>query len=72
METLSRTLDEELAAFYARSGFGAVIGARPCTVKVYTGCLLVPLPNTMPLSTSRPNHIMIIHSLIPGLLWKVI
>jgi hypothetical protein len=45
METIPRSLDEELAAFYARSGFGPVIGARPCTVKVYTGCLLVPLPN---------------------------
>jgi hypothetical protein len=38
-------LDAELAAFYRRCGFGEVVGARPCTVKVYTGCLLVPLPN---------------------------
>jgi hypothetical protein len=39
------TLDAELAAFYRRVGFGEVVGARPLTVKVYTGCLLVPLPN---------------------------
>lgn len=38
-------LDDELAAFYQRSGFGEVIGRRPLTVPVYTGCLLVPLPN---------------------------
>ena len=41
----SATLQDELDAFYRRSGFGAVIGARPCTVRVYTGCLLVPMPN---------------------------
>jgi len=39
------TLQDELAAFYRRSGFGEVIGARPRTVQVYTGCLLVPMPN---------------------------
>jgi hypothetical protein len=39
------TLQEELAAFYKKSGFGDVIGARPSTVLVYTGCLLVPMPN---------------------------
>jgi hypothetical protein len=38
-------LDEELLAFYERSGFGGEVGARPPTVPVYTGCLLVPLPN---------------------------
>jgi hypothetical protein len=38
-------LDAELSAFYRRVGFGEEVGARPCTVKVYTGCLLVPLPN---------------------------
>jgi hypothetical protein len=38
-------LQEELSAFYAKSGFGNVVGARPLTVPVYTGCLLVPLPN---------------------------
>jgi hypothetical protein len=39
------TLEEELALFYKRSGFGDVVGARPLTVPVYTGCMLVPLPN---------------------------
>jgi hypothetical protein len=39
------SLHEELSAFYQRSGFGEVVGARPCTVKVYTGCMLVPMPN---------------------------
>jgi hypothetical protein len=39
------TLQDELAAFYKRSGFGEVVGARPPTVPVYTGCMLVPLPN---------------------------
>jgi len=39
------TLQDELGAFYRRSGFGDVIGTRPRTVRVYTGCLLVPMPN---------------------------
>jgi hypothetical protein len=39
------TLHDELAAFYRRSGFGEVVGARPLTVPIYTGCMLVPLPN---------------------------
>lgn len=39
------TLDQELAVFYRRSGFGETVGARPRTVQVYTGCLLVPMPN---------------------------
>jgi hypothetical protein len=39
------TLHDELAAFYNKSGFGAVVGSRPLTVPVYTGCMLVPLPN---------------------------
>src|SRR5437762_12545726 len=39
------TLQEELAFFYRKSGFGDVVGARPRTVAVYTGCLLVPMPN---------------------------
>jgi hypothetical protein len=38
-------LKDELAAFYQRYGFGDVVGSRPRTVPVYTGCLLVPLPN---------------------------
>src|SRR5471032_1508063 len=43
MNTL--TLQDELDAFYKRSGFGDVVGARPRTVRVYTGCLLVPMPD---------------------------
>lgn len=39
------TLQEELTSFYKRSGFGDVVGARSRTVPVYTGCMLVPLPN---------------------------
>lgn len=39
------TLHNELAAFYERNGFGPVLGSRPRTVPVFTGCLLVPLPN---------------------------
>jgi hypothetical protein len=38
-------LQQELSAFYAKHGFGEAIGARALTVPVYTGCLLVPLPN---------------------------
>lgn len=38
-------LQEELSTFYAKHGFGEIVGARPLTVLVYTGCLLVPLPN---------------------------
>ena len=39
------TLQEELAAFYKKCGFGDMIGSRSLTVPVYTGCMLVPLPN---------------------------
>src|SRR5256885_14400353 len=39
------TLESELDSFYRRNGFGEVIGDRPRTVRVYTGCMLVPLPN---------------------------
>src|SRR6186997_2161978 len=39
------SLHDELAAFYASNHFGEVLGARPLTVPVYTGCMLVPLPN---------------------------
>lgn len=38
-------LNDELKFFYARNGFGDVPGVRPRTVSVYTGCMLVPLPN---------------------------
>ncbi|NQZ33514.1 MAG: hypothetical protein HRU06_19765 [Oceanospirillaceae bacterium] len=39
------SIQQELAAFYKRVGFGENIGKRSLTVPVYTGCLLVPLPN---------------------------
>ena len=39
------SIENELSAFYQRNGFGEVLGARPRTVQVYTGCMLVPLPN---------------------------
>jgi hypothetical protein len=45
VDSAALPLEVELAAFYDRAGFGEVVGARPCTVRVYTGCLLVPLPN---------------------------
>ena len=41
MNALPMTLQDELAAFYKRNGFGEVVGARPLTVPVYTGCMLV-------------------------------
>jgi len=39
------TIQQELENFYTRVGFGDVPGKRSLTVPVYTGCLLVPLPN---------------------------
>lgn len=39
------SIDAALQDFYERHGFGPDVGARPRTVPVYTGCLLVPLPN---------------------------
>jgi hypothetical protein len=39
------TLEQELSVFYKRNGFGDVPGSRPLTVSVYTGCMLVPMPN---------------------------
>ncbi len=38
-------LGDELAAFSRSNGFGEIIGSRALTVPVYTGCILVPLPN---------------------------
>ncbi len=44
METES--LGAALSQFYRKNGFGADLGKRILvTVKVYTGCMLVPLPN---------------------------
>lgn len=39
------SVESDLRDFYDRHGFGPELGARPKTVKVYTGCLLVPMPN---------------------------
>jgi hypothetical protein len=39
------TIEAELRDFYVCHGFGEVLGARTRTVPVYTGCMLVPLPN---------------------------
>lgn len=39
------SLKTALNDFYTEHGFGETLGARPKTVPVYTGCLLVPLPN---------------------------
>lgn len=39
------SLDIALEDFYEQHGFGDTPGKRPNTVPVYTGCLLVPLPN---------------------------
>ncbi len=39
------SLNKELKEFYTKVGFGESIGKRALTVPVYTGCLLVPLPN---------------------------
>ena len=64
METAPVPLDAELVAFYARAGFGPVVGARPCTVKVYTGCLLVPLPNIETRRTYLKYHDL--HHLVTG------
>jgi hypothetical protein len=58
------TLDEELRAFYLRSAFGDTPGKRPLTVRVYTGCLLVPLPNIETRSRYLKYHDL--HHLITG------
>ncbi len=39
------TIEAELKAFYQKCGFGGALGMRSRTVPVYTGCMLVPLPN---------------------------
>lgn len=45
MNGVPLSLQDELREFYARSGFGPVIGEHERTVPVYTGCMLVPLPD---------------------------
>lgn len=39
------SIHDELSRFYQRCGFGSTLGKRPRLVPVYTGCMLVPLPN---------------------------
>ncbi len=39
------TIEAELKAFYQKCGFGDALGSRSRTVPVYTGCMLVLLPN---------------------------
>jgi hypothetical protein len=39
------TIESELKAFYQEKGFGESLGKRPLFVGVFTGCLLVPMPN---------------------------
>jgi len=42
----SCTLHEAMELFYQKNGFGPIAGDRePLTVGVYTGCLIVPMPN---------------------------
>ncbi len=38
-------IEAELAIFYQKHGFGEQLGKHAPTVGVYTGCMLVPLPN---------------------------
>lgn len=40
-----KSLDDALAAFHRKHGFVQAQGMRALTVPVYTGCMLVPLPN---------------------------
>ena len=39
------SIDKELNDFYQKHGFGEDLGKRPKTVSVYTGCIIVPMPN---------------------------
>lgn len=39
------SIDSEIKDFYLKHGFGNDIGVRPKLVRVYTGCMLVPMPN---------------------------
>jgi len=59
-----RNLNEELENFYQKNGFGPLIGKRPLTVKVYTGCLLVPMPNIETRNKYLKYHDL--HHLITG------
>ena len=58
------SLEAALTDFYARHNFGDTLGARPRTVPVYTGCLLVPLPNIESRSKYLKYHDL--HHLVTG------
>ena len=58
------TLADELAAFYRKSGFGDAVGVGPKSVRVYTGCLLVPMPNIETRRRYLKHHDL--HHLITG------
>lgn len=58
------SLFDELTVFYTKSGFGPVVGKRPKTVSVYTGCILVPLPNIETRSKYLKYHDL--HHLMTG------
>ena len=39
-------VNQAINLFYQKNGFGPIVGDRePLTVGVYTGCLIVPMPN---------------------------
>jgi len=58
------SLDTALNDFYTEHGFGETLGTRPRTVPVYTGCLLVPLPNIETRNRYLKYHDL--HHLITG------
>ena len=42
---MTHAVHQALSEFYTKHNFGEELGKRPKTVDVYTGCLLVPMPN---------------------------
>jgi len=58
------SIETDLKAFYTSHGFGEEIGSRPRTVRVYTGCMLVPLPNIEARSRFLKYHDL--HHLVTG------
>ncbi|MEM7400866.1 MAG: hypothetical protein AAF304_02835 [Pseudomonadota bacterium] len=58
------SIDSELKIFYSKHGFGEDFGFRPKTISVYTGCMLVPLPNIETRRTYLKYHD--IHHLVTG------
>ena len=59
------SINTSLHEFYNKNGFGEELGKRPpLTVKVYTGCMLVPLPNIETRRTYLKYHDL--HHLMTG------